>query len=608
ELYKAAFEADADFARNNILGINDEGAQKKELSYEFMFSMRYPEFKDEKIENLVGSFASFGAQMKENSKRLEDFAIEIISDMDYKKDPLKMLKFANFSTEENLSNAPLIFAIGNLINQQCISKGTIHDFAISMMEGKLSSDAYRNEKNTVTIKRELRLSVPWQSILENSSEISDELKETVEQMILRDYRMDKFEKLSVEVTKLDPSVSIADDVTRVEVLVELSTKGNGEALRISLSNAIAEIVEEKNLFIDISIPENADQQALQGYLDKSVRVVLRSGWSKELEQDDSLYSSQLKSVIKQAFADNPLWESFGPHELSVEKFKRSSVFYYGVEADLIVKGISSEKNWEEILEYMQTVPGQSNFIGALAETGIDVLPTEASLTTTTSTQSSLTSSKAPENIHDIIISLGYSDILQDKTSNSYIQYYKLLDLTFSEDDNTIEVVEFKEGAGGMTVATVNFPAEKTIADIKKKVDAVYFLDIVDPDLRRKRSSDDVATDYDANRRIMLSLALQYLSAKILVPFKEYALLQNDDNSFLVDAAFEFIVKDYERVHDSLTAVREKYPDHLLTILIYLNRLTETDSLNISSFLTFFFNPESLMMYQSAVQHFSSACV
>ena len=96
------------------------------------------------------------------------------------------------------------------------------------------------------------------------------------------------------------------------------------------------------------------------------------------------------------------------------------------------------------------------------------------------------------------------------------------------------------------MATVNFPQETTLSDIKKKVDAVYFLDIADPDLRRKRSSDDVSTDYDANRRIMLSLALQYLSGKILVPFKEYALLQNDDNSFLVDAAFEFIVKDYER--------------------------------------------------------------
>lgn len=363
ELYKTAFEADADFARNEILGINDENAQKKELSYEFMFSMRYPEFKDEKIASLAGSFASFGAQMKENSKRLEDFAIEIISDADYKKDPLKMLKFANFSTEENLSNAPLVLAIGNLVNQQCISKGTIHDFAISILEDKLSSDAYRNERNTVKIQRELRLSVPWQSVLEKDSEVSEELKETVEQMILRDNRLDKFEKLSVEVKRLAPSVSIADEVTRVEVLVEISAKGSGEALKSELSSVLASIVEEKYLFIDISIPKNTDEQALQGDLEKSTRVVLRSGWSKELENDDSLYSSQLKSVIEQAFADNPLWQTFGPLELAVEGFRRSTVFYYGVEADLVVKGVSSEDKWDEIFEYMQTVPGQSNFIG-----------------------------------------------------------------------------------------------------------------------------------------------------------------------------------------------------------------------------------------------------
>jgi hypothetical protein len=190
-----------------------------------------------------------------------------------------------------------------------------------------------------------------------------------------------------------------------------------------------------------------------------------------------------------------------------------------------------------------------NNVGALVETGGDALPTEGSTVTTTvtTTQSSLLSSETL-NSHDIIISLGYSDILQDKTSNSYIQYFKLLDLTFSEDDEAIDVLEFKEGAGGMTLATVNFPPDTKLSEIKKKVDAVYFLDIAEsnPDLRRKRSSDDVVADYDANRRIMLSLALQYLTRKILVPFKEYAVLQNDDNSFLVDAAFEFIVKDFER--------------------------------------------------------------
>ena len=128
-----------------------------------------------------------------------------------------------------------------------------------------------------------------------------------------------------------------------------------------------------------------------------------------------------------------------------------------------------------------------------------------------------------------------------------MQYYKLLDLTFSENNKEIDVLEFKEGAGGMTLAKVNFPLETTIADIKKKVDAVYFLDIAESDDiadRRKRSAE--GANYDANRRIMLSLALQYLSGKILIPFKEYALLQNEDNSFLVDAAFEFIVKDHER--------------------------------------------------------------
>lgn len=180
------------------------------------------------------------------------------------------------------------------------------------------------------------------------------------------------------------------------------------------------------------------------------------------------------------------------------------------------------------------------------ETGDDITPTEASTVTTAITQSIAPSETL--NSHDIIISLGYSDILQDKTSNSYIQYFKLLDLTFSEDDKKIDVLEFKEGAGGMTLATVNFPPDTNLSEIKKKVDAVYFLDIAesDPDLRRKRSSDFVAADYDANRRIMLSLALQYLTGKILVPFKEYAVLQKDDNSFLVDAAFEFIVKDFER--------------------------------------------------------------
>jgi hypothetical protein len=85
-------------------------------------------------------------------------------------------------------------------------------------------------------------------------------------------------------SRLAPSVSIADEVTRVE------------ALKNELSSVKASIVEEKYLFIDISIPKNTDEQVLQGNLEKSTRVVLRSGWSKELENDDSLYSSRLKRL------------------------------------------------------------------------------------------------------------------------------------------------------------------------------------------------------------------------------------------------------------------------------------------------------------------------
>lgn len=175
--------------------------------------------------------------------------------------------------------------------------------------------------------------------------------------------MDQFEKLSVEVKSLVPSKSIADDVIRVEARVELSTRDTDSTVEDELANAISQIVDDRSLFIDISIPENNDKSVLQGDLKKSLRVVLRSGWSKELETADSLYSSQIKSVIKQAFSDTPVWDTFGALEMDVENFKRSSVFYYGIEADLTVRGVPSEDDWEKIFEYMQTIPGESYFIG-----------------------------------------------------------------------------------------------------------------------------------------------------------------------------------------------------------------------------------------------------
>ncbi|CAG5078416.1 Oidioi.mRNA.OKI2018_I69.PAR.g8979.t1.cds [Oikopleura dioica] len=569
---------------------------------EVMFSLKYPQFKDEKVSGLAKTFSTFDQNMEENSERLEDFAIEIMVNIDYKKDPLKMLNFIDFSTNDTLGNTPMILAIGNLINNQCFSKGSIHDFAISVLENNYSFDAYRTSAGIATIQREIKLSVPWQSVLEKDTLAADELKETISQMIKRDFRMSEFERLSVTVKSLTPSQSIADDEIMVEALVEFSAKRTQNTQENDLAIAIEEIVKDSFLFTEIAIPEKDKDEILQGSLEKSVRVVLKSGWSNELNEPESLYSKQLKSVIEQAFVDSPVWLTFGPLEISVENLKRSTVFYFGIEANMTIKGITSEEEWKDIFDYLKTVPKEGHFIGAVAQQQSGQAVEEMQAVTTEAPKEFI----VVDNTHEIILSLYFNENLEDPSSGAYKQYKKILDLSLAEDDKNIEILQFKKASSGMTLAKINFPQDYQFEDIKKKVDAAYFLDFPEQTRRRKRSLVSKPNTSVSNRQILLVLALQYISGKILVPFNEIALLQNEENSFLVDAAFEFLVKDYQRVHESISTKGNSDPLHAM--ILYLNRLTESETLKVNNFLSFFFNPESLMVYQVALQQFSNACL